>query len=228
MSSAARVIGCRWPRGRSRRPGSVTSIGAPESSASSLRRSSAPRASSRSFSTSPFTRLATSPTRGRSSAGSWPMPRRTAESSPFLPRNRTRSSSSPFSSGARAIASRAPSASASSCARRSATPPSSGPGDLDDGGEVGGQRERELGEDLPVERDAGLLHAGDELRVGGAVLAGGRVDADDPERPEVPALLAAVAGGVVEGALHRLVRALVAVLPAAAETLRELQHAIAT
>ena len=64
-------------------------------------------------------------------------------------------------------------------------------------GEVGGEREREVREDLAVDRDAGLDQARDQARVGRAVLARGGVDADDPERAEVAALLAAIARGVV-------------------------------
>src|SRR5690554_2945475 len=86
-----------------------------------------------------------------------------------------------------------------------------------DGSAVGGvggldqRRERrrivhgQVGEHLAVHFDAGGLHAGDQLGVGGAVLAGGGVDAGDPQLPELAFAGTAVPVGVLAGVHHLLV-----------------------
>src|SRR5438552_14069409 len=86
----------------------------------------------------------------------------------------------------------------------------------------------DVGQHLPVERDARLLEAVDEPRVRHAVDAGGGVDAGDPERAEVPAAHAAAAGRLHQAALDGLDRALVAAVAPAAETLGELEDSIST
>jgi len=57
----------------------------------------------------------------------------------------------------------------------------------------------EVGEDLAVKVDAFLLHAGDELGVRKAELAGSVVDAGNPEGTEVALFVATIAVGVAEG-----------------------------
>src|SRR5205823_13461329 len=64
----------------------------------------------------------------------------------------------------------------------------------------------ELREHLAVEVDLRLAQPGNELVVRQPVLARGRVDADDPEPPEVPLLVLAVAVGVDERVLDLLLR----------------------
>ena len=57
----------------------------------------------------------------------------------------------------------------------------------------------EISEDLAVEVDAFLLHAGDELGVGKTELAGGVVDAGNPKGTEVALFVATVAVSVAKG-----------------------------
>src|SRR5919197_576111 len=100
-------------------------------------------------------------------------------------------------------------------------------GGLHHRGKIARHEQREVREHLAVELDAGLLEPGDEPRIRGAVLARSGVHARDPQGAEVAAAAAPVRRAVVERALDRLVRALVAVLAPAAEALRELQDAVA-
>src|SRR5919197_5725660 len=100
-------------------------------------------------------------------------------------------------------------------------------GGLHHRGKIARHEQREVREHLAVELDAGLLERGDEPRIRGAVLARSGVHARDPQRAEVAAAAAPVRRAVVERALDRLVRALVAVLAPAAEALGELQYAVA-
>src|SRR5687767_5886469 len=65
-------------------------------------------------------------------------------------------------------------------------------GDLDERRERRGVRDRDVGEDLAVDLDAGGLEPLDEAVVGHAVLTSGGVDAGDPELPEVALALLAV------------------------------------
>ena len=81
---------------------------------------------------------------------------------------------------------------------------------LDDRGERGRIGHGQIGEHLAVELDPGLVQPRDELVVGHPVGAGGRVDADDPELPERPLLVLAVAVGVDERVLDLLLRVAVA------------------
>src|SRR5687767_2289110 len=67
------------------------------------------------------------------------------------------------------------------------------PGFLGKTSERLGVADGDVREHLAVELDAGLLEAVHELAVAHALLAGGGVDADDPQPPEVTLLVAAVA-----------------------------------
>src|SRR5439155_14509471 len=69
--------------------------------------------------------------------------------------------------------------------------------------------DREVGEQFPVHLDVRALEAGDERAVREAVDARGRVDAGDPQPPEVPLARAPVLEGVLTAALHGLEGALV-------------------
>src|SRR4029453_17499038 len=79
-------------------------------------------------------------------------------------------------------------------------------------------------ERLPVELDPGALQAVHELVVGEAVRAGRGVDAHDPERAEVPLLVAPVAVRVDERVLDLLLRVAVVRALAAVVPLRLLEH----
>src|SRR5690349_20927944 len=74
----------------------------------------------------------------------------------------------------------------------------------------------EIGEDLAVEADVGLLEAVHEVAVAEAVGAGAGVDARDPQLAKVALLLAAIAIGVLPGVVHRLLGGLDEAVPAAA------------
>src|SRR4051812_2254046 len=89
-------------------------------------------------------------------------------------------------------------------------------GDLDEGAEGCGLRDRQLGEVLAVDLDAGGLQTLDEAVVGHAVGAGGGVDPLDPQRAEVALARATVAIRVVERVEHLLLRLAVEPGPLAA------------
>src|SRR6266853_4361932 len=59
---------------------------------------------------------------------------------------------------------------------------------------------------LAVERDAGVFQPADEPAVREAMLSGSRVDADDPQSPEVPLLTTASDERVLERRVDRLFR----------------------
>src|SRR5450631_3963522 len=234
--SWTRVIGCSppgpWPR-----PGSVTSIASPASlSSSSLARIASRRARSRP-STSALARLIAARAFGRSSAESLPRPLSNSVSVPALPRKRAFSCSSSAMLDVAAIASRAAEMICSSSfikqKRGSSEPPCpfyvvSGTearfGLFDDLAERGLVEHREVGEDLAIHVDAGLLQARHELAVRDTRLAGARVDAGDPERAEFALPVAAVAIGVLPRLHHRFLGDAVDVLAAAAETLGLVEH----
>jgi hypothetical protein len=88
--------------------------------------------------------------------------------------------------------------------------------------------DREVGEDLPVQGDVGLLEPRDEARVGRPVLAGGGVDPGDPEPAELALAGAAVAVGVLEALLDGVLGNGVDVATAAPVTFRLLQELAAT
>src|SRR5205807_1263386 len=87
---------------------------------------------------------------------------------------------------------------------------------------------RQLGEDLPVERDPGLLEPGHELGVRQAGHPAPRVDAHDPERPRLALLLLAAAISERPGAEHGLGRCAVELAPAAEVALGLLEDLLAT
>src|SRR4051794_4835671 len=82
----------------------------------------------------------------------------------------------------------------------------------------------DVGQRLAVELDAGGLQAVHELAVAEALLAGGRVDAGDPEAAEVALLVAPVAVGVAVGFEHGLLGELVARVGLAAVALGPLER----
>jgi hypothetical protein len=79
--------------------------------------------------------------------------------------------------------------------------------------------DRHVGQHLAVDLDAGLVQAVDQAAIGQAVLAGGGVDALDPERAEIALADLAVAIGVLQRLLDRLLGDADGVLAAAVETL---------
>ena len=93
-------------------------------------------------------------------------------------------------------------------------------GDGLEGGFVGGHG----GQDLAVQLDAGLAQAVDELAVGEAFQTGGGVDALDPQGAEIALLGAAVAVGVLPGAVDRGLGGADGVLAAAVEALGLLEN----
>src|SRR6478609_2110688 len=90
-------------------------------------------------------------------------------------------------------------------------------GDLAEGARI---LDRDAGEHLAVELDPGLAAAGDELVVREPLGARGCVDAHDPEPPHVALAALAVAIGVDERVLDRLVGDLVPRMPRADVALR--------
>src|ERR687895_1932514 len=85
----------------------------------------------------------------------------------------------------------------------------------------------DVGQHLAVDLDAGLLQAVHELAVRHALLARGRVDADDPQPPEVTLAVAAVAVGVRVGLEQGLLGPLVALRGLAAVALGPLERGAA-
>src|SRR5579871_6357260 len=82
-------------------------------------------------------------------------------------------------------------------------------GDLGETSEGVGVVHGDVGEHLAVELDARAGEAVHELRVAHAVLPRGRVDASDPEAPEVALAVAPIAVGVGVGLDQGLLGALV-------------------
>ena len=66
--------------------------------------------------------------------------------------------------------------------------------------------DRQIGEDLAVQFDVGLLQAVDELAVAEAVQLGGSADAHNPDGAELALLLLAAAVGKLQPALDLLFR----------------------
>src|SRR4030095_14073354 len=82
--------------------------------------------------------------------------------------------------------------------------------------------DRDVGQDLAVDLDAGLAEAGDEPVVGHALGPGGGVDPGDPQGPEVALARPAVAVGVAQGVHDLLVGGSVVASTAAAVALGQL------
>src|SRR3954452_17097280 len=97
-------------------------------------------------------------------------------------------------------------------------------GDLGKSGERLGVADRDVREDLAVELDAGELEAVHERAVAHAVLAGGGVDAGDPQAPEVALAVAPVAVRVGVRLHDRFLGALVVRVRLAAVALGELER----
>src|SRR5436190_23082448 len=100
-------------------------------------------------------------------------------------------------------------------------------GGLGKSGEGLGIAHGDVGQDLAVELDAGQLQAVHELAVAEAVLAGGRVDAGDPEAAEVTLAVAPIAVRVGVRLHQRFLGALVVRLRLAAEALGALERGTA-
>src|SRR5215210_3982053 len=98
------------------------------------------------------------------------------------------------------------------------------PGFLGKTSERLGVADGDVREHLAVELDAGLLEAVHELAVAHALLAGGGVDAHDPELAKVPLLVAAVAVGVSVRLEEGLLGPLVARVRLPAEALGPLER----
>src|SRR5713226_2794132 len=218
-SSSTRVIGCTAPAG-TRRPGNVRSR---RSAARACSRSWALSASTRAAirsSSCAFAALASAPTRGRPAAS---RARAGAPSArPSGPGRGRGSARGQTWSGPR----RCPPGPDRGSPGPGGPPPRSGAlgsRRLRQLGEGGGVLDGQLGEDLPVEPDAGLLEPRHEGGVGHPELTAGRVHADDPQRPGPPLLLLAPLVGENAGAQDGLRRRAVELAPAAKIALRLLE-----
>src|SRR5262245_43574865 len=87
--------------------------------------------------------------------------------------------------------------------------------------------ERQVREALAIEADAGGLQAADQFSIGQPVLAGGGIDAHDPQPAEVPLLAAAAGVGVIQRLVDRLLGCLVQLALGGVEPLRALQQLLA-
>src|SRR5215470_6000406 len=244
----------RWPPPTGR-VGRVTSTVRARSSLPAASASSPSRAATRS-SIACLTLLAAAPTAGRSPAGSRPSSFMASDSLPFLPRNPACAAriacSSP--SGATAASNSSPRRSRLAIRSlavgmdplRSPRRPGAGQKQIGDscgaadaqrsdvGGlgagdllEGDGVADRDLGEHLAVERDAGGAELAHQLGVAVAEPAGRGVDALDPQRAEVALADLARAVHVHPGVLHRLVGDGVTARTLAAEAAGGLEHAVA-
>ena len=95
---------------------------------------------------------------------------------------------------------------------------------LDDGCESSRFPDRQIGEDLTVDLDPGALHAGDELGIGQAVLAGAGIDTLDPQTAEIALLGATVAIGVLQALFDLFQSNAVVVIGASPVALGELEN----
>lgn len=92
-------------------------------------------------------------------------------------------------------------------------------GGFDDGFEGFGFVDGQFGQDFAVQSDVSLFEAGDQLGIGGAIQAGGGVDAGVPELPKGALAILAVAGGVLQAFSDGLTAALDAYAVRVAKTL---------
>jgi hypothetical protein len=95
-------------------------------------------------------------------------------------------------------------------------------GAADQAGEGARVGDRDVGQDLAVDLDAGLAQAGDEPVVGHALGPGGGVDPGDPQGPEVALARPPVPVGVAQGVHDLLVGGAVVPSPAAPVALGQL------
>src|ERR1044071_5026521 len=245
---------CRWPPPTGR-AGSVMSIVRARSSLPAVSASSPSRAATRS-SIACLTLLAAARARARSPAGSRPSSFMTSDSLPFLPRNPACAARIACSSPSGAIAASNSSPRRSRLAIRSLavgmgstrSPRRPGAGQNKTAtlaeppmprSDVGGLRasdllerhgvaDRDLGEHLAIERDAGGAELAHQLRIAVTEPAGRGVDPLDPQRAEVALADLARAVHVHPRMLHRLVGDRVAARTLAAEAAGGLEHAVAT
>src|SRR5439155_8018507 len=163
-------------------------------------------------------RLARAPTEARSAAERSFSPRRICVSSLLRPRYRTRASSS--AAPLRAARS-ARAASASRASSRLITSVRLGYG-LGLFRDLGQTRERllvadgEVGQDLPVDFDLRDFQSADERAVGEPVKPGGRVDANEPESPEITLFRPAIPIRELETPHQGFARGLIELAPSAA------------
>ena len=68
----------------------------------------------------------------------------------------------------------------------------------------GGIVDRQIGQDLAIQFDAGLLQSIDELAVADTVQLGGGADAHNPDRTELALLLLAAALGELQSTFYGL------------------------
>src|SRR5262249_39688855 len=101
-------------------------------------------------------------------------------------------------------------------------------GGLRQGGEPLRVGRGQIGQDLPIDRDAGLPQAGHQAAVRQAVLPRRGVDADDPQTAELALASASIAIGVAEGLLDRLLGGPVQLALAGVVPLRQLEHLLAS
>src|SRR5687767_3741878 len=86
--------------------------------------------------------------------------------------------------------------------------PLTGPRDLSDAGKRSRIADRDVGQDLAIERHPSALEPGDQLGVGQAVLPRSCVEADDPQGPQLALALLAADIRIGHGVEQRLARRL--------------------
>src|SRR5262245_50474538 len=94
-------------------------------------------------------------------------------------------------------------------------------------GKRGGAGDGEFGQALAIERHARVLQPADERAVRQAVLACRRVDADDPQPPEVALLAAAADKRVLERGVDRLFRSAIQLALVGVVALRQAEQFLA-
>src|SRR5262245_14201514 len=231
-SSRTDVSGCRCPC-QGIRPGRLVSRRSRATRSSCCRVSIRDLVASSRRSKSSLTSLSAWPAARRASAASEPRDFRSRVTSPALrPRKRSRTAWMPEASCAR------PSASSNSVRSEESRAVSSSTGGsrIDRSERPSGRRRarrfdqlrersrilhRDLREGLAIERDARAPEARHELAVGEVVLPRRRVDADDPQSPEIAFLVPASGVGVVAGLVRCFLGELVELALAKEEALGE-------